>query len=979
VREPLILPLVFVALGVLTGRLFGFSVHESAWPIAAFLILALAARSAAAPKESPSAAPGGSPSTAPGSPAAAPGNAFSRFLPRACIALALFFTGVFAEAWHRPGPPPEIDVGSAAVNSRETVILAGCVVEPAVFSNDREQFTLELDSSDPGIKARARVTLALDPDAASGAAASSLGSAGESALGSGTFKPAGDTSTPAGDTSTPAADTLTPASGLAPQRLDYGQHVEIEARVRRPHNFNNPGSFDYAAYLARRHIFWTATMPRGSTVRVLPGRCGWRFMSAVFGLRTAAVRRIERLYGQDNYSSGMMEATLIGETSKLEKIWTDNFRRTGTFHALVISGLHVMVLAAVLLFLLRLCALPEMPALAFTVAAAWLYALVSGFSAPVVRAAGGFTLYAVARFFFRRGRVLNLLAAIALVFILWDPGQLFDASFQLSILCVAAIGALARPLLESTSAPLARGVHAMANVDMDPHLEPRSAQFRVEMRLIAETIALWIRLPLRWSIELVSLAARVALFAFQMALISAVVQIGLALPMAVYFHRVSLSGLTANMLIVPLLSGVVPLGFISIFTGWRWVAQIAAWMLRLSASIADWHARLEPNWRIADPPVWLAMACLGALIAMAMALRARAAGTSLHRGTAGENAANHRASTGEDAVITGRRRRNSVGWRWSTAGPALAAVLATFTLLVWHPFPPAIALKTLELTAIDVGQGDSLLVTFPDGRAMVVDGGGVLQFGIPGRVRRKPTLDIGEDVVSPYLWSRGIRRIDVLVVTHAHEDHSGGAGALIANFRPREVWVGANPLAGVLETAARFHIPVIAKRVSEPFAYGGATIQILSPPSGYVPTKNMNNDSLAFRISYGVDSFLLTGDMERPMETRLLASGLDIQANVLKIGHHGSKTSTTQPFLDAVAPSISIISDGFENSFGHPHRDVLARLAGRGSAVLRTDLDGLVTVRTDGRRLTMDTMLWHGESAWWYGERSFNWTLEQGW
>ncbi len=225
-------------------------------------------------------------------------------------------------------------------------------------------------------------------------------------------------------------------------------------------------------------------------------------MSAVFALRVAALNRIETLYGNDNYSSGMMEAVLIGETSKLEKVWTENFRRTGTFHALVISGVHVTVLAGVLLFLLRLCSLPEMPALAITAAAAWVYALVSGFSAPVVRAAGGFTLYLIARFFFRRGRVLNLLAAVALVYLLWDPGQMFDASFQLSFLCVAAIGALATPILQSTFGPLAAASRSVANVDIDPHLEPRAAQFRIEMRLVAETFALWTRLPLRWSIEL---------------------------------------------------------------------------------------------------------------------------------------------------------------------------------------------------------------------------------------------------------------------------------------------------------------------------------------------------------------------------------------------------------------------------------------------------------------------------------------------
>jgi competence protein ComEC len=850
VREPLILPLVYVAAGILVGRLLAFTTHESAWPIAAFLILALVVRRR------------------------------NIFFLRVCAALALLFTGTLAEAWHRPSPPPVIDVGS-----RETVILSGCVVEPTVFSNNREQFTLELDAE---LKARARVTLALTDDA-------------------------------------------------PPQRLDYGQRVEIDARVRRPHNFNNPGSFDYAGYLARQNIYWTATMPRGSLARVLPGRCGSRFTSAVFGLRVAALNRIEKLYGSDNYSSGMMEAVLIGETSKLEKVWTENFRRTGTFHALVISGVHVTVLAGVLLFLLRLCLLPEMSALAITAAAAWVYALVSGFSAPVVRAAGGFTLYLVARFFFRRGRVLNLLAAVALVYLLWDPGQMFDASFQLSFLCVAAIGALATPIIQSTFGPLAMGTRKVANVDIDPHLEPRAAQFRVELRLVAETLALWTRLPLKWSIELASFVARVLLFSCEMLVISTVVQIGLALPMAEYFHRVSFSGLTANLLIVPLLNAVVPLGFVSLFVPWTLPGRIATWILLISSKIADGHARVEPGWRIADPPVLLSLTCCATLVALAIILRTRPT-------------------------------------RWPIVTGAIA-VIATFALLVWHPFPPHISPKTLELTAIDVGQGDSLLVTFPDGRIMVVDGGGVLQFGSH---QRKPNLDTGEDVVSPYLWNRGIRRIDILVVTHAHEDHSGGAAALIENFRPHEIWVGANPLQRVIDQSARFHAATIPKRASAPFPFGGAVIQILSPPPDYAALKSGNNDSLAFRITLGAHSFLLTGDMERGMESRMLADGSDLHADVLKLGHHGSKTSTTQPFLDAVAPSIGIVSAGYENSFGHPHRDVMARLADRHAAVLRTDLDGLVTIRSDGHRLTMDTMLWHSESAWWQGERSFNWAMASG-
>ncbi len=822
-RDPLIPPLAAVAAGILLSHFLGFSLLASFWPVVVFLLLAAAAAWAGA-----------------------------RSLVRICAGLALVMGGVFNEAWHRPGPPPEIDAGV-----RETVLLNGCVVEPTVFSADREQFTLELD---PG--ARARVSLPL-------------------------------------------------RDGDAPQRLDYGQRVDIEGRIRPPRNFNNPGSFDYAGYLARQRIFWTASMAPGTSARVLPGRCGSRFMAAVFALRTAAIERIEALYPGDNYDAGMMEAILIGESSKLEKVWTENFRRTGTFHALVISGVHVTVLAGVLLFLLRLCALPEIPALAVTASAAWLYALVSGFSAPVVRAAGGFSLYLVARFFFRRGRVMNLLAAAALVYLLWDPGQMFDASFQLSFLCVAAIGALAAPLLEATSTPRARGMRGIANSDTDAHLEPRVAQMRVDLRLAAETIALWTRLPARWALQALALGMRLAFFAFEMVVISTVVQVGLALPMAEYFHRVSFTGLTANLLIVPMLELVVPVGFFAIFTGWRWPAVAAGWMLKLSARVADWHARIEPSWRIADPPLWLALAFVAALIVLAMVA-------------------------------------SSPRWRW----PATTAVAALFALLLWQPWPARVDPNTLELTAIDVGQGDSLLVVFPQGQRMVVDGGGLLTFGR----QRRPNLDTGEDVVSPYLWNRGIRRIDILAATHAHQDHSGGIAALMENFRPRELWIGANPMPEIVERAARLGIRVREMRSSPPFEFGGARVEVLSPPSDYAAAKPGNNDSVALRIAFGLHSFFLTGDLERPMEARLLSDGRDLHSDVLKVGHHGSKTSTIQPFLDAVAPSVAVISAGYGNSFGHPHPDVLARLADRHAAVLRTDFDGLVTVRTDGRRLWFDSM-----------------------
>ena len=150
--------------------------------------------------------------------------------------------------------------------------------------------------------------------------------------------------------------------------------------MRKPRNYGNPGAFDYAHYLARQEIYWTASGAAGN-VRILPGRCGSPFQNAVMDLRQAALARIERLYHGDSYQTGMMQAILIGQSFQLQRVWTEKYRNTGTFHALVISGTHVAILAAFFLFLLRLCFVPESLALLLTVVAAWLYALVTGWGA----------------------------------------------------------------------------------------------------------------------------------------------------------------------------------------------------------------------------------------------------------------------------------------------------------------------------------------------------------------------------------------------------------------------------------------------------------------------------------------------------------------------------------------------------------------------------------------------------------------------
>jgi competence protein ComEC len=257
-----------------------------------------------------------------------------------------------------------------------------------------------------------------------------------------------------------------------------------------------------------------------------------------------------------------------------------------------------------------------------------------------------------------------------------------------------------------------------------------------------------------------------------------------------------------------------------------------------------------------------------------------------------------------------------------------------------------VARTTLRVTFLDVGQGDAAVVELPGGHVVVVDAG-----GFPGG-----DFDTGAAVVGPFLWSRKILRVDALAMTHAHPDHSGGLPYLLAHLHPREFWWTGVPGNGLSWEHLRAAIAASGATVRT-LADDGHTRALVGAPAVLHPPdareQSLNDSSLTLRFGLGDVGVLLTGDVEARAEERLVGAPARLRATILKVPHHGSRTSSTPAFVDAVAPAVAVISVGADNRYRLPSAEVERRYRARGTCVLRTDRCGAVTVETDGRDVSV--------------------------
>ena len=269
-----------------------------------------------------------------------------------------------------------------------------------------------------------------------------------------------------------------------------------------------------------------------------------------------------------------------------------------------------------------------------------------------------------------------------------------------------------------------------------------------------------------------------------------------------------------------------------------------------------------------------------------------------------------------------------------------------FAILISYPFPSHS--KNLEMTFIDVGQGESILIEFPGQKKMLVDGGGLFE----------DTFDIGERVVSPFLWRKGIKKIDYLVLTHPHPDHLNGLKSVARNFRIGEFWEAFSPTENenYREFTSSLPSSIAHKRVfrDHSISIGDLKIEVLHPRKGepFIPSVH-NDHSVVLRVTHGQTSFLITGDIGSNAEGEILKSFDEIKSQVLKSAHHGSDSSSSMSFLEEVMPQIVIISVGEKNKFGFPDQEILDRYEKIGAEVYRTDLHGAVEITSDGRTLSV--------------------------
>ncbi len=584
----------------------------------------------------------------------------------------------------------------------------------------------------------------------------------------------------------------------------------------------------------------------------------------------------------------------------------------------------------------------------------WIYTLAVGAEVPVVRASLMFTILLFSHVIYRTGTLVNSLGACALILLVWRPQDLFGPSFQLTFVSVAAIVVMGFPFIEklrsigtwtpTIEAPFPPLVPKWLNRFCET-IYWREDAWRIEAKRHVWSAKVF-KSPYR-KMNGLEAVQRTAAFIFEAILVSLIVQLWLLPFQVVYFHRISILSVLLNLwagifIALESFSALIALGFSLVSDALALpfikLTELLNWLL-----IAVPGLFVEMDWASFRLPVYTGGP--GLIYAIYLV-------PVFVMGYAVYNWNPFALSGRTETPLSSRTIYGS-----AASGFFLAAAI------IFHPFSAPRPDGRLHIDFLDVGQGDSALITFPDGKTMLVDGGGRISYRRKvedGSDAFEPDVpSIGESVVSEFLWEKGYSRIDHILATHADVDHIQGLASVAKNFNIGSALIGRIPMedpdfAEIAQVLSRRGIPAKMVARGERLNFGEVTVEVLYPTATVDPDAVSDNDhSVVIRIVMGNRAFLLTGDIERQAESELISGGGILAADLVKVPHHGSRTSSTQDFVNAVGAGYAVISVGNSSVFDHPHSEVVERWRMSGATVMTTGERGTISVSTDGRDLVV--------------------------
>ena len=722
-----------------------------------------------------------------------------------------------------------------------------------------------------------------------------------------------------------------------------GDRVVFRSRLRQPRNFNNPGGFNYRRFMAFKGL-WRTAYTKGSRLQVVQRASSGDLVQQLDDVRRALAALIDR--AGKGPSAAVLKALVIGDRSAISSEVRDGFNRAGVGHILAISGLHIGIVATVAFFffhnLLRRVrpllwrAWTRKGAAIFSLVPVCIYGLVSGMSPSTQRAVimvGAFLMTFLVE---REGDTLNTLALAAFIILIWFPPALFSISFQLSFAAVISI------------------LYGLSCIQKAASIDGQNAKSGMANQLFRKLGGFFL-------ISLLAICGTLPLVMF-------------------YFNQISLIGLFANFVVVPLVGFVViPCGLLTLFI-YPVSSQIAYGCVKICLFVLD-YVLLAINYFADLPfaaiktftPSPFEIVCyyvLGWVVLNGLNTRqAPASYRNLPNATA-EHASVQQwylKPQGRFSLYRLFSRVASVH-KLLTAGSAakrgaIIGLVVVLALLVdaGYWFARRHLNSDLRVTYIDVGQGNSALLELPGGHTVLIDGGGFSD---------NNTFDMGARVLAPFLWRKKIKTIDTLVLSHPNSDHLNGLIFIARYFNVKTIWTNNETQA--TQGYDRLQNIISRKQINLPdfqhmprqLLINGVEFCFLYPPADFLTQKasqkwrSTNNNSLVVKVSFGDISFLFAGDIMAEAERELVdIAGSDLACDVLLVPHHGSRTSSSQPFLLRVEPEVAVFSAGWKNRFRFPHATVLAAYEKIGCRTFRTDQNGAIMIKTDGNCLTVKPFL----------------------